>query len=73
MSDTSETDSDTIGQAQPRKVKDAQRIIEDIWFRHGYIDPKDEAELSKTSFEFRRKSHRRAKNERQTLARFTKM
>lgn len=73
MSDTSGTDSDTIEQAQPRNVKDAQRIIEDIRFRHGHIDPRDETELSKTSYEFQRKSHRRAKNERQTLARFTKM
>lgn len=73
MSDTSETDSDTTEQAQPRNVKDAQKILEDIRFRHGHIDARDDDELSKTSPKFQRKSRRRAKNERQTLAQFTKL
>ena len=72
MSDTSDTDSDAIVQAQPANLERAQDIIKDIRFRNGHLDPRDDAELSKTSSEYQQKTRRRAEKDRQTLARYTK-
>jgi hypothetical protein len=72
MSDTSDTDSDTLGKAQVGSFEQAQDIIEDIRSLNGHIDPTDEDELSNTSFEFQKKTHRKAKKLRRALARYTK-
>jgi hypothetical protein len=72
MSNTADNNSHAIKQVRIHSSKQAQDIIEDIQFRNGHINPRDEAELSKTSPEYQEKVRRRANNHRGTLARFTR-
>ena len=69
MSDSSDSE---IEQAEPNTPGEARIMIRDIQFRNGYSDPRDEPDLEKTSLKFRKRFRRRAKLQRQTLAKYTK-